>query len=78
MSTVRDTPQGTVVRVYETEGRAQAGAQLSFAFPLAEAAETNLIEKEAQPMPYTPGSQTLIFDIGPFEIKTFRVMLRPR
>ena len=75
VSAVRDTPQGTVVRVYETEGQAQAGAQLRFAWPLEEAAETNLIEKEARPMDCA--GNTLTFDIGSFEIKTFRVILRP-
>ena len=78
VSAVRDTPQGTVVRIYETEGRAQAGAQLHFAFPLDSAAETNLIEKEVRPLACTPGTQTLTFDIAPFEIKTFRVVLLPR
>ncbi|MDA0338004.1 MAG: glycosyl hydrolase-related protein, partial [bacterium] len=76
VSTVRDTPAGMVVRVYETGGRARTGAQLRFAFPLLEACETNLIEQEARPLPCPPGSQDLVFDITPFEIKTFRVVLR--
>ncbi|MCC7264749.1 MAG: hypothetical protein IT369_19710 [Candidatus Latescibacteria bacterium] len=75
VSTVRHSAEGTVVRVYETEGRSQAGAQLRFAFPIQSAAETNLIEREAQPVACTPGSQILSFDIAPFEIKTFRVVL---
>ena len=56
-----------VDRVSETEGRAQLGAQLRFAFALAKAEATNLIEKEAR---------SLAYDIAPFEIKTFRVGLR--
>ena len=74
ISTVRDTPEGMVVRVYETEGRGQKAAQLRFAFPLKAAFETNLIEQEASPLPLTSGERSLTFDITPFEIKTFRLV----
>ena len=74
VSTVRDTPEGMVVRVYETEGRGQKAAQLRFTFPLKAAFETNLIEQEASPLPLTSGERSLTFDITPFEIKTFRLV----
>ncbi len=74
VSAVRQGAEGTVVRVYETAGQGQAGVQLHFAFPLAKAEETNLIEKEARPIDCA--GNTLVFDLGPFEIKTFRVVLR--
>ena len=64
---MRYTALSMVVRVSETEGRAQLGTQLRFAFALAKAEATNLIEKEARP---------LADDIAPIEIKTFRVSLR--
>jgi alpha-mannosidase len=74
VSAVRHTPAGTVVRVCETEGRRQA-ARLRFAWPLDKAEETNLIEKEVRPLSWE--GEALRFEIGPFEIRTFRVGLRP-
>lgn len=73
VSALRATPGGTVVRVYETEGRKQA-AKLRFAWPLCKAEETNLIEEEERPLSWS--GDTLDFELGPFEIKTFRVGLR--
>src|SRR5262249_13596714 len=65
-------PLGTVLRVYEAEGRAVRGVTLRSAYPLAGAVETNLIEKEARPFDVGPDGESISFDIGPFEIKTFR------
>jgi alpha-mannosidase len=75
ISALRHTPQGTVVRVYETEGRQEAGAGLRFAWPVVRAEETNLIEQEARSL--SCEGKVLRFEIGPFEIKTFRVALDP-
>ena len=73
VSAVRHSPDGMIVRVYETEGRAAPGVTLRLAARLAEASETNLIEKEARPVQVEPDGRSLRFDIGPFEIKTFRL-----
>jgi len=69
ISAIRHTPNGTVVRLYEAEGKATTNVQLSSAFPIASAQETNLIEAEAVDAHIEDGSVT--FDIGAFEIKTF-------
>jgi len=78
-------PLPIVLRVYEAEGRAVRGVTLRSAYGLASAVETNLIEKEARPaecvrvprgpLPLDGGldEKSLSFDLGPFEIKTFRV-----
>ncbi|HLK57788.1 MAG TPA: glycoside hydrolase family 38 C-terminal domain-containing protein, partial [Chthonomonadaceae bacterium] len=75
VSAVRATPQGIVVRVYESEGRTSAGVTLRSAVALGVAQETNLIEKEAHSLSRAPDGRALTFDIGPFEIKTFRLIV---
>lgn len=69
VTAIRHTPAGTVVRVYEAEGKATANVNLSSAFPIASALETNLIEAEGVAAKMEGGS--VVFDIGAFEIKTF-------
>ena len=73
ISAVRATPAGTIVRLYESEGRETTGVTLTPAAPIESAHQTNLIEKEASAAAVENGSIT--FDIGPFEIKTFRLIL---
>jgi alpha-mannosidase len=77
VSAVRATPQGVVVRVYEAEGQAESGVTLRSAVPIEKACETNLIENEAKEVPLAPDGISLTFDIGPFEIKTFRLVHGP-
>ncbi len=76
VSAVRSTPQGIVVRVYETDGQVCVGAQLCLSFPIQAAAETNLIEAEARTISCIPGTRIVQFNIGPFEIKTFRLQVQ--
>lgn len=71
VSAVRATEKGLVVRVYETNGKATNGVQLTAATLITSAQETNLIEKEGQTVPVSGDGSTLTFDIGAFEIKTF-------
>ncbi|MCX7669520.1 MAG: glycosyl hydrolase-related protein, partial [Anaerolineae bacterium] len=59
-----------IVRLYEAEHKA-AHARLCFGFPVAAAAEVNLMEEEPQPLAVREDAVTL--DFRPFEIKTIRV-----
>ena len=47
---------------------------LRSAASLRSAQETNLIEKEPRAVSVAPDGRSLTFDIGPFEIKTFRLV----
>jgi alpha-mannosidase len=65
-----DAPQAVIVRLYECAGRG-ARATLRFGFPVAAAAETNLLEEAIGPLDLHDGQVVLTF--RPFEIKTVRV-----
>ncbi|HZO90178.1 MAG TPA: glycoside hydrolase family 38 C-terminal domain-containing protein [Chthonomonadaceae bacterium] len=71
ISAVRASPAGTVVRVYEAEGRAASNVVLRSWARLESVEETNLIEKEGRPLPVGTEGRSFTFDLGPFEIKTF-------
>ena len=73
VSAVKATEAGMVVRVYEAEGRPAAGVTLLAPVPIRAAEETDLIEKD--PRPVAVGDGGLTFDLGAFEIKTFRLKL---
>lgn len=63
----------TVVRVYEAEGRQVAGAELRLIPGLLEAQEADLLEDGQRGL---SGEEGIIrFDLGPFEIKTFKLRL---
>ena len=59
-------------KAFRPDGKT-AATLLPPAFGLAGAVETNLIEKEARPIHVGPDGKSLSSDIGPFEIKTFKV-----
>ena len=61
------------MRLYEAVG-ASTRAELACGFPLAETAETDLIEEEPKPLDVSGGALRL--DFRPFEIRTLR--LKPR
>jgi alpha-mannosidase len=61
---------GIIVRVYEAHNQ-RGNAILTFAYPIASAEETNLLEERAGDVAID--GQVLHFAIRPFEIKTFRV-----
>ena len=65
---------GVVLRVYEASGRRTEGVKIKFRFPLVSAHETNLIEEATRNL--NVQNNTLEFDLGPFEIKTFSLDLR--
>ena len=64
----------TVLRVYEAEGRPVQGATLRVKPGLLGAEEADLLEN-AQAKLHVEGGQLIRFDLGPFEIKTFRLRL---
>jgi alpha-mannosidase len=73
VSAVRATPEGIVLRVYEAEGRAARGVILRSVAPMKGAVETNLIEKQPQPVEVGADGKSISFDLGPFQIRTFRL-----
>jgi alpha-mannosidase len=64
-----------IVRLYECHG-AGARARLCPGFPVAEAAETNLMEEIRAPLPVDEDGIRL--DFRPFEVKTVRLTPTPR
>ena len=75
VSAVKTAKDGsTIVRVYEADGRATTAVELSVNGDLRGAQETNLIEDVERDLP--PDGQILRFDLGPFEIKTFKLRMK--
>jgi alpha-mannosidase len=69
-------PDGSVMlRVYEASGRPAKGVEIKFHVPVGSALETNLLGDDGQPLPVA--HDTLRLDIGPYEIKTLRLVLHP-
>ena len=67
-----DREDELVLRLYESAGR-HATATVDFDVPVADAAETNLIEDRESDLDAADGSLELAFD--PFEIRTVAVRL---
>ena len=64
--------QGTILRLYESEGKAvQARLRLPLA-PITHAVLTDITEHDRQELPVRDGAVTL--DLGPFSVRTLRVM----
>jgi alpha-mannosidase len=73
LSAVKACPGGMVVRVYEASGQPVTGVTLETVWPLRAAWEVNLMEKEPKIAAVDTGHNRLVFDLGAFEIKTFRL-----
>ena len=65
----------TVVRIYEATGRAISKVKVKLAATVAWACECNLTEDPGGKL--KTADDTLEFDLGPFEIKTFKLQLKP-
>jgi alpha-mannosidase len=63
----------TVLRVYEAGGQSTPGVKIRLKAVLESAFEANLIEQPAGQLPVHDNS--LQFDLGPFQIKTFQLRL---
>ncbi len=64
---------GVIARVYEAAGQPAANVKMHFASSIADAAEVNLMEEKLRSLPIK--SNSIDFDLRPFEIKTFRLQL---
>ncbi len=74
ISACRPCKDGAIVlRVYEAAGQAAAGVQIHMHASIADAQETDLLEKDGKS--FSVENQTLHFDIAAFEIKTFKLRL---
>jgi alpha-mannosidase len=73
LSAVKASSDGISVRLYEAEGRAAKNVALDLAWPVHEALETNLLEKDEKAIPLETGSKRISLDFGPFEIKTMKI-----
>jgi alpha-mannosidase len=72
LSAVRAVPGGMIVRVYEAKGEPALGANLIPTWPVQQAFEVNLLEKDAKSLPMDFPNNRLVFNLSPFEIKTFK------
>jgi alpha-mannosidase len=75
LSAVKACPEGIIVRIYEAEGRNADSVDLELAWPVKEAFEVNLIEKNETPVLFANPSNHLTFALKPFEIKTLKLLL---
>ncbi|MCL2527878.1 MAG: alpha-mannosidase, partial [Defluviitaleaceae bacterium] len=66
---------GLILRVYECNNRTlnEAVIQLDSCVRFTEVVETNLVEEPLEEQVITVDGQNIIFDIKPFEIKTFKL-----
>jgi len=65
----------TVVRLYESAGKAAPGVRVKFRVKVISAEESNLLEDAGRKL--SVSSDTLQFDLGAYEIKTFKLRLQP-
>jgi alpha-mannosidase len=76
VSALQPGPAGTIlVRAYEATGRPASKVKVKFASTVTGARGCNLMNDECGK--YETTGNTLEFDIGPFEIKTFKLQLQP-
>jgi alpha-mannosidase len=75
VSAVKPGPEGsTILRIYEATGRPAQGVSIRLAAPVSAAEEVNLMEDPGRKLD-APGGAFQV-DFRPFEIKTFRLVLR--
>jgi alpha-mannosidase len=66
---------GIILRVYEAMGQAARNVNIRFNTQIQSASEVNLLEDQIRSLP--PGQDSIDIDLRPFEIKTFRLQLKP-
>ena len=71
ISAIRWTSEGVMVRMYESKGQATPGVMLKCGARIGAARSCSLIEKEEGSVAINSDGDSLTFDIGAFEIKTF-------
>ena len=72
VSAVKSSGEGILIRLYESEGTATAGVTLRSALAMKAVVETNLIEADPLPLSLSASDKEIAFNMGAFEIKTFR------
>jgi alpha-mannosidase len=65
-----------ILRVYEAAGRATPAVRASFRTGIDRVRETNLIEDPGEEIPHS--TDGFIFDLRPFQIRTFQLTLKDR
>jgi alpha-mannosidase len=75
LSAVKACPGGMVIRVYEAEGQPVDHVVVETAWPVKQAFEVNLIEKEEKKVPLAMPTNQLDLALGPFEIRTIKLIL---
>ncbi|MFH1264354.1 MAG: glycoside hydrolase family 38 C-terminal domain-containing protein, partial [Planctomycetota bacterium] len=76
LSALKPGHEGTaILRVYEAAGQPAPAVTIKFRAEIASASEANLMEDPGRKLEVT--DNTLKFDLGPFEIKTFQLDLQP-
>jgi len=65
---------GLVLRVYEAGNRRTEGVKIKIQPGVASASEANLLEDATRKLELR--DNTLVFDLGPFQIKTFKLELK--
>lgn len=63
---------GVIIRMYEAEGK-HTTAALTVPFKIKRVKECNMMEQDEKEVPFTENG--ISFDIKPFEVKTFRIIL---
>jgi alpha-mannosidase len=62
------------IRVYEASGQAQSGVRASWGTRVSEISEVNFLEEQGSRL--TGQGKDFVFDLKPYQIKTFRVQLQ--
>jgi len=66
---------GILVRIYEAEAR-KSEAAVQTAWMIETAHETDLLGRKAREIPIDPSARSVPLEIGPFEIKTIKLVLQ--
>ncbi len=75
-SALKPGKDGTVIlRVYEAAGKPSRGVRARWHVPIGQVREANLIEDTGRPIDAQRDSFT--FEMKPYEIKTFKLTLKP-
>jgi alpha-mannosidase len=77
LSAIMSGEGGTTIRVFETEGKKTKRVTMKLVWKIEKAFETNLIEKEEKGLQLYEEGKALVFDIQGYEIKTFKLVLKP-
>lgn len=65
--------EALVLRLYEYKNRKENGVRVSFGIPAVRVCECDLCEEEEREIALEPGNASISFDIGCYEIKTFKI-----